>query len=215
MNKKRSASDNQTPPSQFSRVTGSSARSYELPTCFRAGIHSEQEDLNNSDWELQKLHKPAELFASIQDQWKVKTQTNPHQNRTFRFSPTTLRTRFTLPGSNNNHIDSGIVYDNQIKLINNSMQKIHAETVSLQQTLKNDKKYGRARVNYLKNYRNQLNNKLRKLNNAKVSARSLYSFYYDPVAGRNANIISTKQKSEAEHVVGIINTLTSFYGYPK
>lgn len=216
VNHKRSQSEEheERPPSKSGRYTPP-VRHCDRPTHSRAEAPDEQRDLNNPAWDLQKLREPADFFAHVQSTWRLKTPTvNPHTNLTIRHNPTPLRTGFNLSGSNNDYINSEIIYNDRMRIINYSLRKIHSEIVALEQNRRYARKNDRTRLNYLRNYRNQLRNKLDKLENAKRSARSLYSFYHDPVTGRDGNFITFKQKCEAQRTIEILNTFQSFYGSP-
>lgn len=211
---KRSASEEHEdrPPSKSVRYT-QSVRHFDGPTQSSAGAADEQRDLNSPAWDLQKLSEPADFFAHVQKTWRLKTPTtNPHTNLTIRHNATQLRTGFNLSGSNNAHINSSIIYNDRIRMINDSLQKIHLEIVALERNRRYARRNDSARLNYLRNYRNQLRNKLDKLEYAKNSANSVYSFYRDPATGRDGNFITVKQKCEAQRTMEILNTFKSFYG---
>lgn len=174
----------------------------------------ELKDLISIASEYKKFSKQDNFFARIQNQWRPNEMRNPHKNLTFRFNQTKLKTGFALSGNNSNHVPIDSIYVEQISVIRQSLKTMQPQISQLLRNYRRGVRMKTERLDYLINYRNELRNKMAKLEAARESANSFFSLYFDPIIGQDANQITTLQKAEAVHVKYILNNLRSFYSKP-
>lgn len=182
---------------------------------FKAIDLDEENDLNNAAWQMHNLREPEEFFAHVQNQWRPNTLNNPHKNLTFRFRKTSfIKTGFHLRGSDYHFVPSDTVYIQRMSTIQQSLNTVQKEIGGLTKKSRHGSINDRQRLDYLMNCRNQLKNNMEKLRGSKDSANSLFGAYYDPFYRQDGNLITTLQKSEAEHLVAVMNNLKNFYNRP-
>lgn len=186
-------------------------------TCSSNLTVNEQQDLDHPDWKTEKLYGGINIFNHVQNRWRPKTLTDPHKNLTrFQRNTASVYTGFRLPGNNYNYVQIASIYTDQIRLINNSLWKIRDEIAYLCRNWRerSRSRHNQRRLDYLKRCQDKLRAELQKIDYAKCSACNLYSHYYNPTTGLTSNSITTKQKSEAEHTIKILETIKSFYANP-
>lgn len=118
-----------------------------------------------------------------------------------------------IPGNEQRNIHLAVIYEEQIRIINESLRKVRKEIGELQRTMG---RRGRnwARIEFLLKYNKELDKNLGNWSYLRDSAYSFYQFYHDCDSGWDANYISAKQKAEADHLRNIVKGFKNFYGCP-